>query len=71
MHIRELLYEPINFLVCTVFILLMGFTITSVILDNTGYPNPISYVGSQIGQIIIDTTQKQTTSTPQVVSLNG
>jgi hypothetical protein len=54
MHLRELLYEPINFFVCTVFILLIGFVLTSVILDNSGLPNPIAYMGSQLGVWILE-----------------
>jgi hypothetical protein len=54
MHLRELLFEPINFMVCTVFILLLGFVLTSVVLDNSGYPNPISYFGGVLGQYVLD-----------------
>jgi len=54
MHLRELLYEPVNFLVCCIFVLLIGLVMTSVVLDDSGLPNPLNYIGQQLGQVLLD-----------------
>ena len=54
MHLRELFFEPVNFIVSFLFILSVGFVFTSVILDNAGLPNPIAYFGGQIGLMLLD-----------------
>ena len=48
MHLRELFTQPVNLIVSTLFVLSCGLIFTSVALDNAGYPDPITGLGSAI-----------------------
>jgi len=52
MHLRELFTQPVNLIVAVTFVFLFGITITSVVLDNSGYPNPITSLGAKIALMI-------------------
>jgi hypothetical protein len=54
MHLRDLFFEPVNFLVCAAFVLLIGLVLTSLVLDNSGLPNPMAYMGGQFGLFLLD-----------------
>jgi len=54
MHLRELLYQPVNFLLVACFVAVFGLTIVSSILDSAQLPNPVSNFGVYVGGKIID-----------------
>jgi hypothetical protein len=45
--------QPVNFFISSTFILLFGITITSVVLDNSGLPNPLTALGGSIALIAL------------------
>jgi len=54
MHLRELFTQPVNLIVSVLFVLMFGLVMTSVVLDNSGYPNPITSFGGMIALMYLD-----------------
>ena len=54
MHFRELFNQPINLIVSVSFVLLIGLVVTSVVLENSGLPNPIAYFGGVMALALLD-----------------
>jgi hypothetical protein len=51
--LRNFFDQPVNFFLSSVLILLFGLTMTSVVLDNDGLPNPLEKLGEGIALVIL------------------
>jgi len=45
--------QPVNFILSVTLIFLFGITVTSVVLDNQGLPNPLTELGGRLALFIL------------------
>jgi len=51
--LRNFFDQPVNFVLSTSLIFLFGITMTSVVLDNQGLPNPLTALGGGIALLVL------------------
>jgi hypothetical protein len=66
--IRNFFDQPVNFFLSSSLIFLMGVTMTSLVLDNQGMPNPLTAVGGGIATLLLASFYGKAALAPVIVS---
>ncbi len=65
---RNFFDQPVNFALSALLIFLFGLTVTSMVLDNNGLPNPLQALGQGLALLVLVTIYGKAAFGPLIVT---